>query len=156
MIGLGTISVRNYLASIGRAPNLEEPKFAAGSVETRGPCGCFGAVLFIEKEGFLPLFEAVHLAERYDIAIMSTKGMSSTAARTLIERLCRHQVPLLVLHDFDKAGFSIIGTLKRDTRRFSFSHQVRIIDLGLRLADIRALDLVDSAEFAFDRGSDSK
>ena len=117
VIGLGTISVRNYLASIG-APDLEEPKFAAGSVETRGPSGCFGAVLFIEKEGFLPLFEAVHLAERYDIAIMSTKGMSSTAARTLIERLCRHQVPLLVLHDFDKAGFSIIGTLKRDTRRF--------------------------------------
>ena len=62
-------------------------------------------MLFIEKEGFLPLFEAVHLAERYDLAIMSTKGMSSTAARTLIDNLCRHQVPLLVLHDFDKADF---------------------------------------------------
>ena len=34
-------------------------------------------MLFIEKEGFLPLFEAVHLAERYDLAIMSTKGMSN-------------------------------------------------------------------------------
>ena len=32
-------------------------------------------ILFIEKEGFMPLFEAVQLAERFDLAIMSTKGM---------------------------------------------------------------------------------
>ena len=147
-IGLGTISVRNYLANISRR-QLEEPSFAAGSVDTHGPAGCFGAVLFIEKEGFLPLFEAVNLAERYDLAIMSTKGMSSTAARTLIDKLCRHQVPLLVLHDFDKAGFSIIGTLTRDTRRYSFDNKVEVIDLGLRLADVRALGLEDSAEDSF-------
>jgi hypothetical protein len=112
-------------------------------------------VLFVEKEGFVPLFEAVHLAERYDLAIMSTKGMSSTAARTLIESLCKKEVPLLVLHDFDKAGFSIIGTLKRDTRRFVFDHEAKIIDLGLRLADVRKLGLEASAEAAFDRGRDS-
>jgi DNA topoisomerase 6 subunit A-like protein len=153
-IGLGTISVRKYLASI-KTPKFKEPDFAAGSIDTRGPSGCFGAVLFIEKEGFVPLFEAVHLAERYDLAIMSTKGMSSTAARTLIDNLYRHQVPPLVLHDFDKAGFSIIGTLKRDTRRFSFDHQAKIIDLGLRLVDVRDLDLEASAEAAFDRGRDS-
>jgi hypothetical protein len=152
-IGLGTISVRDYLASID-APKLEEPSFAAGNVDTCGPSGCFSAVLFIEKEGFLQLLDAVHLAERHDLAIMSSKGMSSVAARTLIDSLCRHQVPLLVLHDFDKAGFSIIGTLKRNTRRFSFSHQAKIIDLGLRLADIRKLGLEAGAETAFDRGSD--
>ena len=45
------------------------------------------------------------------LAIMSTKGMASTAARTLIDNLCQHQVPLLVLHDLDKAGLSILGTL---------------------------------------------
>jgi hypothetical protein len=66
--GLGTISVRDYLASIG-APELKEPSFAAGKVDTRGPNGCFGAVLFIEKEGFLPLLERVGLPERYDLAI---------------------------------------------------------------------------------------
>ena len=71
--GLGTINVRNYLATPARRC-LTEPGFAAGTVETHGPGGGFGAVLFIEKEGFLPLFEAVQLAERYDLAIMSTKG----------------------------------------------------------------------------------
>ena len=150
-IGLGTISVRDYLASIDE-PRLKEPNLTAEDIDTRGPSGCFGAVLFIEKEGFVPLFEAVHLAERFDLAIMSTKGMSSTAARTLIDSLCRHQVPLLALHDFDKAGFSIIGTLKRNTRRFTFSQQAKIIDLGLRLSDVRKLGLESSAEAAFDRG----
>jgi len=153
-IGLGTIGVRDYLASID-APELAEPSLAPGGVATRGPSGCFGAVLFIEKEGFLPLLEAVHLAERYDLAIMSTKGMSSTAARTLIDNLCKNQVPLLVLHDLDKAGFSIVGTLQRDTRRFVFGNQAKVIDLGLRLADVRALDLEASAEDVFDRGRDA-
>ncbi len=153
-VGLGTLGVRAYLSST-HAPELIEPTFATGNVATRGPGGCFGAVLFVEKEGFLPLFEAVHLPERYDLAIMSTKGMSSTAARTVIDSLHRHQVPLLALHDFDKAGLSIVGTLGRDTRRFSFSHQTEIIDLGLRLADVRKLGIETSAEAAFDRGRDS-
>jgi hypothetical protein len=153
-IGLGTISVRKYLTNVS-PPNLDEPGFAAGQVITHGPGGCYGAVLFIEKEGFLPLFEKVQLAERYDLAIMSTKGMSSTAARSLIDNLCRNQVPLLALHDFDKAGLSIAGTLTRGTRRFSFEHNARIIDLGLRLTDVHDLDLKASAEDAFDRGSNS-
>ncbi len=51
---------------------------------------------------------AFKLAERYDIAIMSTKGMSNTASRELIDKLCGDipRCPLYVLHDFDKAGFS--------------------------------------------------
>ncbi len=153
-IGLGTISVRHYSRNI-HAPHFEEPGFASANVDTYGPAGCFGAVLFIEKEGFLPLFEAVRLAERYDLAIMSTKGMSSTSARTLVDNLCRYEVPLLALHDFDKAGLSIVGTLNRNTRRFTFSHNAKLIELGLRLTDVRALDLERSAEAAFDRGGDS-
>jgi hypothetical protein len=151
-IGLGTIAAREYLESVD-APTLEEAGFAAAKIGTRGPDGCFGALLFIEKEGFLPLFRAVHLAERFDLAIMSTKGMSSTAARTLIDDLCQHKMPLLALHDFDKAGMSIAGTLKRNTRRFSFTRRIKVIDLGLRLTDVQELGLEASAEAVFDRGS---
>jgi len=64
---------------------------------------------------------------------MSTKGMSVVAARHLVDRL---RVPLLVLHDFDQAGFSIIGTLRRSTRRYRFTNAVEVIDAGLRLGDI--------------------
>jgi hypothetical protein len=100
----------------------------------------YGDILFIEKEGFLPLFEAVNLARRYDLAIMSTKGTSVTASRKLVDELCsRHCIRLFVLHDFDKAGFSILGTLGRDTRRYKFANPIEVIDLGMRLGDIGGL-----------------
>jgi hypothetical protein len=108
---------------------------------TRGPKNRFGAILFLEKEGFGPLLEAVNLAARYDLAIMSTKGMSVTASRELVEELCAtHDIPLLVLHDFDVAGFTIFGTLRSSTRRFRYCRQLKVIDLGLRLADIKGLE----------------
>ena len=42
-----------------------------------------------------------------------------------------HDIPLLLLHDFDKSGFSIAGTLQRDTRRYEFQNSITTIDLGL-------------------------
>lgn len=109
---------------------------------TIGPKHRYRAVLFIEKEGFIPLFEKTDLANRYDIAIMSTKGVSTTAARELIDQVCgRQKVPLLILRDFDKAGFTIAGTLQRATWRFSFRYAAQVTDLGLRLADVEQYGL---------------
>jgi hypothetical protein len=94
-------------------------------------------MLYIEKEGFLPLFERVNLASRYDLGIMSSKGMSVTAARQLADGICgRMGIPLLVLHDFDSAGIIIADTLKNDTRRYSYDNSPKVIDLGLRFDDI--------------------
>ena len=62
--------------------------------------------------------------------------MSSTAARHLIENL--KGVRILTLHDFDKAGFSIVGTLRRDTWRYEFGEKPEVVDLGLRLEDVEA------------------
>jgi hypothetical protein len=45
------------------------------------------------------------------------------------------------LHDFDKSGFSILGTLTRDTRRYAFDRAPEVVDLGLRLSDVRAWGL---------------
>jgi hypothetical protein len=84
---------------------------------------------------------------------MSTKGLSNTAARLLVDDMCgRYSIPLLVLHDFDKAGFSIVGTLKQSNRRYNFRNNVEVIDLGLRLDDVEDLE----AEDAYDRGSEEK
>jgi hypothetical protein len=46
-----------------------------------------------------------------------------------------------VLHDFDKSGFSILGTLRRDTRRYAFRNRIEVIDLGLRLGDVEDEEL---------------
>lgn len=151
-IPLGTLHVRNYLTRVDRHVIDDGFKIDLGSntFPTCGPKNRFGAVLFIEKEGFMPLFEEVELAKRYDLAIMSTKGMSVTASRLLVDRLCgRYGIPLLVLHDFDKSGFSIVGTLQRSTRRYSFRAGFEVIDLGLRLEDVEGLE----AEEVFYRGS---
>ena len=151
-IGLGTLNVRNYLARL-REAEINDGEFTESHISTHGPQGNFGAVLFTEKEGFAPLFEAVQLSERFDIAIMSTKGMSNTAARQLVERLCGQSgIPLFILHDFDKAGLTIASTLQRDTRRYQFSETIQTVDLGLRLDDVIALGLEDFAEAVSDRG----
>ena len=88
---------------------------------TCGPEHRYGAILFIEKEGFMPLFEAVQLAERYDLAIMSTKGCRSRQAGSGRPAVRGARVPLLVLHDFDK---------------YAFRNRIEVIDLGLRLEDV--------------------
>src|SRR5262249_4456447 len=74
-IELGTLEVRDYLAEI-RGHSVNEPAFniCEKFYPTHGPKNRFGAILFLEKEGFGPLLEAVNLAARYDLAIMSTKG----------------------------------------------------------------------------------
>ena len=143
-VPLGTLDVRRYLhnmiSSSGSDLSYEE---VDNEYPTYGPANRYGAVLFIEKEGFLPLFDAVKLAERYDIAIMSTKGMSVTAARSLVENVCSSSgIPLLLLRDFDKAGFAIAASFRNDTRRYQFVQPFEVVDLGLRLEDVQSWDLV--------------
>jgi hypothetical protein len=138
---LGTLEVRGYLGERARRGKLISIDRSV-LYPTHGPEHRFDTVLFVEKEGFDPLFEAEQLRERYDLAIMSTKGMSVTAARMLLDRLWRRGLErVCVLHDFDISGFSIFGTLGTSGRRYSFVNDVPIIDLGLRLADVEAMDL---------------
>ena len=139
-IGVGTIEIGNYLHAM-KAPEVVAAEFSDANVDIIGPSGNISAVLFIEKEGFGPLFKAVNLADRYDLMIISTKGVSVTAARRLVDEVCGgNDIPLLVLHDFDIAGFMIFGTLHRDTRRYQFSNTIEPVDLGLRLEDIAGLE----------------
>jgi hypothetical protein len=144
-IGLGTLAVRDYIAKL-RKPKILNAGVSAVKADTMGPEGRYSAVLFLEKEGFTQILEAARIAERYDLAIMSTKGMSVTAARTLVEELCgKRGLKLLVLHDFDLAGFSIKQTLVTSNRRYHFHHPINFIDLGLRLADMEELELDSEA-----------
>src|SRR5262245_955831 len=139
-IGCGTIEVGNYLNAT-KEPQIVPAGFFNADVEVIGADGGISAVLFCEKEGFNPLFKAVNLANRFDLMIISTKGVSVTAARQLIDNICGdNDLPLFVLHDFDVAGFLILGTLQRDTRRYQFSSDIEVIDLGLRIDDIAGLE----------------
>jgi hypothetical protein len=143
VIGLGTLNVREYLrqAEISATlPPLKLPDFVF-RFPTHGPRHRYASVLFIEKEGFLPLFERARIADRYDTAVMSTKGMGTAAGRRLIESLARGGVRIFVLRDFDDSGFLIAGILRRDTTRYQYDHAPEVVDLGLRLADVREYEL---------------
>ena len=141
-IGLGTLAVRAYIKRLHK-PALLNAGVSATKADTMGPEGRYGAIMFLEKEGFTQVLEAAQIAERFDIAIMSTKGMSVTASRTLVEELCgKRGLPLFVLHDFDVTGFSIRKTLTESGERYRFKHKVNAVDLGLRLTDVEALGLL--------------
>jgi hypothetical protein len=79
--GVGTAEVRTYLANL-HDPDIMDAKFENAKVATKGPDGRFGAVLSSEKEGFDQVLEAANIAEKYDIAIMSTKGCRHRGAGT--------------------------------------------------------------------------
>ena len=139
VVPLGTLEVRSYLRKIQNACDLS----TVGSltfdptIPTCGPLHRYGALVYNEKEGFDELFKAVHLSERHDVAILSNKGVSVTATRELAENLCsKYGIPLFVMRDFDKAGFTIAATLQRDTKRYQFTRDFTVIDLGLRLEDV--------------------
>jgi hypothetical protein len=77
--------------------------------------------------------------------------MSVTASRQLVEQLCaRHRIPLLLLHDFDKSGFSIAATLQRDTSRYRFNRSFKIQYLGLRLEDVDGMEAEEVTHSASD------
>lgn len=123
VIPLSTADVRNYL---DKRPPDGTIKNVSRAYPTHGATNCYGAILICEKEGFDELLEAEHVDDRFDIALMSTKGISARAARDLAGSL---QIPCFTLHDFDKNGFVMAAGFWG------------AIDIGLRLADVEELGL---------------
>src|SRR5262249_8548297 len=109
-VPIGTLAVEEYLRE---SRKRVDPLNLTVRVPTQWPSFAasqrFRAVLYVEKEGFAPLLEEARIAERFDVAVMSCKGQSVTAARMLVDHLCAvgSDVPLLVVHDLDKSGFEI-------------------------------------------------
>jgi hypothetical protein len=155
-IGLGTLAVRHFRRGWHKDIDSVIDGISFGRhCDTVGPDNRYRFALYIEKEGFDPLFESARLAERFDLAIFSSKGMSTTACRQLVDELSEQGVTIPVLHDFDKPGFSIVHTLQSNTRRFQFRNTPNVIDLGLRLTDVQEMQL-QSEEVEYDSGKDPR
>lgn len=146
LVGLGTIDVAKHLQSVAdHSPDNHYRAVAADAdseFETCGPGDRYGAILFVEKEGFSALLKDSGIVSEFDLALMSTKGQTVTASRTLVEELSgRRGLPLFVLHDFDVAGFNIAAMFGRSNRRFQWSAKPNAIDLGLRFGDVNEWEL---------------
>jgi len=134
-IGLGGIDIKQYIEQWHSCIDVELPEIPV-LINTKGPTNRFNNVLFIEKEGFMEILTHARIPERYDIAIMSTKGIPVKAACDLIYEMKKSNVSVFVLHDFDLDGFKIVRSLREGVR---LSQGSDVIDLGLRSEDIKEL-----------------
>ena len=133
--GLGGIDVMGYLSEC--TSMIRNDEFGIDEqIFTCGPINRYGTILFVEKEGFNELLISEGIPKKYDMALMSTKGMPVKAACDLLAQLQRN-AKILVLHDFDKSGFEIVKTLRHGTR---MARGCDVIDLGFRLEDIEGLE----------------
>jgi hypothetical protein len=120
---------------------LKEPHTGAavklGTVEVARyqlPKWTFDKILYVEKKGLEPIFDAAHFAERYDMAIAYGEGYAAEAARELLAHAEAGDYTILVLHDADPYGYEIARTLGEATRRMP-DHEIEVVDLGLTVAD---------------------
>ena len=96
-LGLGTLEVRSYVASWHDDDEPDDLEIDIDQLyPTRGPQNRYEFALFIEKEGFDAILERSGIAKRYDLAIFSSKGMSTAATRMLVDHLSEAGVTILV------------------------------------------------------------
>lgn len=131
------------IAGLWRDPrgHLHEPhtgnSVALGTREVMAysfPEYTFDKILYVEKEGEWPKFQAAELAERYDMGIASAKGYPVEAVRELFSRAEGGDYQLFVFHDADIDGYNIARVMREATRRMP-RHNVDVVDIGLTVED---------------------
>jgi hypothetical protein len=112
-----------------------------GTLEVAGyeiPDWEYDKILYIEKEGFRQIFDAVKLGQRYDMAFMTAKGFATRAAKELLSRASDKEITILVAHDADLSGYEIARTLEAETRTCP-DIDIEVVDIGLTVKE--ALDM---------------
>ncbi|MCY9763191.1 ATP-binding protein [Paenibacillus alvei] len=109
-IPLGTIAVQDY----------NRPKWT------------FNKIIFIEKEGYFASLRDVGFPEKYDCALLSSKGYASRAVKDLFDLLGEtdEEIQFFCVHDADAAGTKIFETLQEATNARP-GRKVKVINLGL-------------------------
>jgi hypothetical protein len=114
-----------------------------GTLEVAGykiPDWEYNKILYIEKEGFKAIFDAVKLGQRYDMAFMTAKGFATRAAKELLSRASDKEIIILVAHDADLSGYEIARTLEAETRTCP-DIDIEVIDIGLSVKEALAMGL---------------
>jgi hypothetical protein len=110
-IPIGTIAVENY----------------------QKPVWTFNKILYIEKEGFFNVLKEKKIPEKYDMALLTSKGYASRAVKDLLDALgenSEEEITFFCIHDADAYGTTIYDTLQNETKARP-GRKVKIINLGL-------------------------
>lgn len=120
-ISVGTVAVENY----------DRPKWT------------FNKVLYIEKEGFFNVLKERKIPEKYDMALLTSKGYASRAVKDLLDTMgeeSEEEITFFCIHDADAAGTKIFDTLQNETKARP-GRKVKIINLGLDPEEAVAMGL---------------
>lgn len=90
----------------------------------------YDKILVVEKAGLWPVLQAARIADRYDMAVVTSEGFAAEAPRDLLAELHGRDMTVFVLHDADHPGYNIARTLGEETERMP-DHHVDVVDLGL-------------------------
>jgi hypothetical protein len=137
-IGLGTAEVANYRAIWTNGLTLGDTDFGMPEwkVQTHGPHCRYGAVVAVEKGGIADVLRQVGVHNRNDVAIIGNEGQSVEAELVLADALGDAGVPIFLLADFDRQGFTIAENLRAGTWRHRYRNRVQVVHVGLRLEQI--------------------
>jgi hypothetical protein len=140
-IGLGTAEVAQYRAIWTNGLALGETDFnmPEWEVQTHGPHHRYGAVVAVEKGGIADVLRQTGVHTRNDVAIIGNEGQSVEAELVLADALGDVDVPIFLLTDFDRQGFTIAENLRAGTWRHRYRNRVQVVHVGLRLEQIEAL-----------------
>lgn len=100
--------------------------------EYKRPAWTFNKILYIEKEGLAEVLKDSGWPERYDCALVSSKGFTTRAVKDLLDLLGDDGEPIKMfcVHDADASGTLIFQTLQEATKTRP-RRNVEIINLGL-------------------------
>ncbi|MET1174405.1 ATP-binding protein [Paenibacillus amylolyticus] len=106
------------------------------------PTWTFNKIIFIEKEGYFASLRDVGFPEKYDCALLSSKGYASRAVKDLFDLLGEtdEEIQFFCVHDADAAGTKIFETLQEATSARP-GRRVRVINLGLEPEEALELNL---------------
>lgn len=93
----------------------------------------FDKILLIEKLTERPKFEYDRIAEKYDMAIVYTRGYATEALHELLEAAEDGDYQIFVWHDADLDGYNICRNIRAATKRMPVS--VEVIDIGLTVEE---------------------
>ncbi len=119
-VALGTLSVANYIR----------------------PDYLFNKVLFIEKESKIISLKQNGFDEKFDCALISTKGYSNRASKDLLDKLGENgeEIICYCVHDLDADGIFIYSSLKEATAARP-ERKIEVIDWGITYEEAEEMNL---------------
>lgn len=100
----------------------------------------FNKILYIEKTGLDDIIFDAGLCEKYDMALMSSQGYATEAARELLAQADGEDITIFCFHDCDIGGYEIQRTLAEATDTMP-DHNIRVEDIGLKVKECLEMEL---------------